>query len=147
MQATRTVNRLRRAATVVATLSLVVATALDGAGHLLGAAPPPSRLAAATYALLAAGIAAGCLAVLLRLLGEPALRPLPGRRRTALLELAAIGVLLGSLVLRGHAEIPPDAPLIGAQLLALAGLAVAEWTRRRIGRAGAAADPHGRAPA
>jgi len=134
MQATRAVDWLRRGAVAVAVTTLIAGTLADAAAHVLGADPPPSRIAAASYALLATGIAAGCLGVLLRLLAEPALRPLPGRRRTALLELAAIGVLLGSLVLRGHAEIPPDAPLIGAQVLALSGLAIAEWTRRRIRR-------------
>jgi hypothetical protein len=113
-----------------------LATGLLGAGSLwdlagaLGALPPwwpPPG-----YVLVALGIAAGSIAVLLRLL----LTPRTHSRRPALtaLELLAIGLFLGTLTLRGDAEIPPDPPLVGAQLVAFGAFVAALALRSRRDR-------------
>jgi hypothetical protein len=72
--------------------------------------PPPG------YVLIAFGIAATCIAVLLRVLLTP--RGAPTHPGITLLELAAVGVLIGALILRGDAEVRPDPPLVIAQLAA-----------------------------
>jgi hypothetical protein len=67
------------------------------------------------YVLVCAGIVAACLEVLATMLSSPrAARSAP---RTAG-RLLAIGILLGTWILRGDAEIEPDLPLIMAQAAA-----------------------------
>lgn len=67
------------------------------------------------YVLACAGIVAACLEVLITMLATPrAARSAP---RTAG-RLLAIGILLGTWILRGDAEIEPDPPLIVAQAVA-----------------------------
>jgi hypothetical protein len=67
------------------------------------------------YVLAGAGIVAACLEVLATVLSSPgAARSAP---RTAG-RLLAIGILLGTWILRGDAEIEPDPPLIMAQAVA-----------------------------
>jgi hypothetical protein len=67
------------------------------------------------YVLACAGIVAACLEVLAAMLSSPsAARSAP---RTAG-RLLAIGILLGTWILRGDAEIEPDPPLIVAQAVA-----------------------------
>jgi hypothetical protein len=67
------------------------------------------------YVLACAGIVAACLEVLATMLSTPrAARSAP---RTAG-RLLAIGILLGTWILRGDAEIEPDTPLIVAQAVA-----------------------------
>lgn len=97
-----------------------------GALHLLPPWWPPVG-----YVLVALGVALTCAGVLLRILGTP--RGAPSRAALTALELAATGVLLAALFLRGDAEIPPDPPLVAAQLVALAGLLLASFRRRRRG--------------
>jgi uncharacterized membrane protein len=83
-----------------------------------------------SHALTVAGLAAGLIAVLLRVLtGRRGARR---ARRATTLELIALGVLLGAWRLRGHPAIPPDPPLLGAALIALLLLAVAAAWRRRL---------------
>jgi hypothetical protein len=85
--------------------------------------PPPG------YVLIAFGIAATCFAVLLRVLLTP--RGAPTQPAITMLELAAVGVLIGALILRGDAEVPPDPPLVMAQLAACAAIFGALPLRRR----------------
>jgi hypothetical protein len=85
--------------------------------------PPPG------YVLIAFGIAAACVAVLLRVLLTP--RGAPTQPLITLLELAAVGVLIGALILRGDAEVPPDPPLVMAQLAACLVIFGARPLRRR----------------
>jgi hypothetical protein len=82
-----------------------------------------------SHGLTAAGLAAGLIAVLLRVLTDR--RGVRGARRTTALELIALGLILGAWRLRGHAAIPPDRPLAGAALLGLLLLAFAAWLRVR----------------
>jgi uncharacterized membrane protein len=77
-----------------------------------------------SYVMAGAGVAAACLAVLFHTLGTrrfrsgPEAAPAPtGRARTGG-ELVAAGILLAAWVLRGDAEIPPDVPLVAAEVLA-----------------------------
>jgi tungstate transport system substrate-binding protein len=128
-------NRLRAAAEATALAFLVFAPLWDVLGWS-GALPawwPP-----VSYVMIAAGIAAGCLAVLVRTLqrrvrvrGERATYAGGRGARGTLLELVAMGLLLGAWILRGDAEIPPDPPLVVAGLIALAVLAVAVRLRMR----------------
>jgi hypothetical protein len=85
--------------------------------------PPPG------YVLIAFGIAAMCVAVLLRVLLTP--RGAPRQPGITLMELAAVGVLIGALILRGDAEVPPDPPLVMAQLAACVAIFGALPLRRR----------------
>jgi uncharacterized membrane protein len=83
-----------------------------------------------SHGLTAAGLAAGLIAVLLRVLtGRRGARR---ARRTTALELIALGLILGAWRLRGHPAIPPDPPLLGAAVIALLLLAAAAWWRRRL---------------
>jgi hypothetical protein len=100
-----------------------------------------------SYVMAGAGIAVGCAAVLFALLtARPTSRRAPaesaseGAGRPAPVhaysqpspggQLLAIGILLGAWLLRGNAEIPPDMPLVGAQVLAAALYAVFTLRRR-----------------
>jgi hypothetical protein len=67
------------------------------------------------YVLACAGIVAACLEVLATMLSTP--RAAHSAPRTAG-RLLAIGILLGTWILRGDAEIEPDTPLIVAQAVA-----------------------------
>jgi hypothetical protein len=120
------------AAALVGVLALAVATVTDGLVWFSGTGVPPHAASTRTHALLAVAIGAGCLAVLGGVLQRTA--EVRVRRRVLLPELVAIGVLLGSLVLRGHPEIPPDGPLIGVQLGALGILAATALLRCRTHR-------------
>jgi hypothetical protein len=60
----------------------------------------------------------------------PPARLRPAARLT-LLDLVALGLLLGAWLLRGHPEIPPDPPLVAASLLAVGLLALGAWLRTR----------------
>ncbi|CAN5696080.1 hypothetical protein BH23GEM9_BH23GEM9_21550 [soil metagenome] len=105
---------------------LAVAVLSDVAG-MFGVLPrewPPF-----SYALLGIGIGLGLVAVLMRLL--LARRGEPRTARATFLDLVAFGTLLGTWLLRGHPEIPPDPPLVVAALVALLLLAGSAWLRRR----------------
>jgi hypothetical protein len=117
---------VRRVATAGAAAFLTVAAIWDVAGAF-GWLPrwwPP-----VSHALVAAGVAAASIAILVRTLQR--------RRGTAYdsratgVELVAVGVFLGAWLLRGHADIPPDSPLVAAQLVALLLFVGAGWWRRR----------------
>lgn len=89
-----------------------------------------------SYVLAALGIAAACTAALLFMLAAHRRVPArdaaahPARRRSSMGgQLLAIGILLGAWILRGDAEIPPDLPLVAAEVLAAALYAV--FTLRR----------------
>lgn len=69
------------------------------------------------YVLVAGGVTAACLAVLLHMLSAP--RVARSVSRTAG-TLFAIGILLGAWLLRGDAEIEPDPPLVVAEVAAAA---------------------------
>lgn len=101
-----------------------------------------------SYVAAAAGIAAACLSALFQMLGRRAL-PAPTHRgpsasteeRVAPVALSsrgnlatsllAIAILLGAWLLRGHAEIPPETPLVIAETAAAALYAVAAVRARR----------------
>ena len=80
-----------------------------------------------SYVLAALGIAAACTGALLVMLAtrryvpaaEDGARPAPPRSGIGV-QLLATGVLLAAWVLRGDAEIPPDPPLVAAEVLAAA---------------------------
>jgi hypothetical protein len=112
----------------------------------LGALPawwPP-----VSYVLAGAGIVAACLAVLFAILAarrgsrvmQDTLPPADigpggaapaGTRTPTGGQLLAIGILLGVWLLRGDAEIPPDLPLVAAEVLAAALYAVFTLRRRK----------------
>jgi hypothetical protein len=136
MQAIREPVR-QRTATVLVTVPFALATLIDVASRLGSPQLPRSAAAAVSWTLIAAGIGLGCVVLMLRILQRnrwPAglVRPL---RRSIALELIAIGLMLGSLVLRGHREIPPDPPLLAAQLIGLALLLAALRIRASASRA------------
>jgi hypothetical protein len=88
----------------------------------------PAGWPVVSYTLVAVAVAAATAATLMRVLttrtGENS-RPL-----LTLAELTATGVLLGSWLLRGHPEIPPDQPLVAAQVIVVivfAGVALRRW--------------------
>jgi hypothetical protein len=116
-----------------ATLVLIGAAALWDTVGLLAVRPPwwPPL----SYGLAGAAILTGCVAVLVTLFTTRRVpRAAPGAPPTAApphtgSQLIAIGILLAAWLLRGHAEIPPDAPLIAAEVFAAALYAVI--TRRR----------------
>ena len=90
-----------------------------------------------SYVMAAAGVAAASLAVLFDILGTRRLRSDPGaapastgRARTGG-QLAAAGILLAAWLLRGDAEIPPDVPLVAAEVLAAIVYAVVAVRWRR----------------
>lgn len=115
-----------------------------GTAGLLPAWWPP-----VSYVLAALAIAAACLAALLVMLtartsgravghgpggdGTPRVRARVGTGG----QLLAIGILLIAWMLRGHAEIPPDAPLVAAEVLAAALYAVFTLRRRMVTDSGA----------
>jgi hypothetical protein len=105
-------------------LLIAVATAWDIAGT---AASVQAWWHAASYVALAASAVLACGAVLLRTFERPRM---PGETRRLAADLLAIGLLLLGWVLRGHHEVPPDPPLIGAQVLALGVLVLTTWRRR-----------------
>jgi Mn2+/Fe2+ NRAMP family transporter len=127
MQAQRRVRTLPGIVGTAAAAALLAGTLLDIAGVAGAISPPPGT---ASYVLIAAGIAAACAVVLLRVLS--ARRSDRSDRRITITELAMIGVLLGAWMLRGHREVPPDMPLVAAQVLAIIGLAFAARARRRM---------------
>ena len=67
------------------------------------------------YVLVGAGIVAACLEVLAGMLSTP--RGARSAPRTAG-RLLAIGILLGTWIVRGDAEIEPDLPIVVAQAFA-----------------------------
>lgn len=79
-----------------------------------------------SWALVALGIAAGCAGVLLDMLGARR----GGRAVGAGVRLLALGILLGAWLLRGHAEIVPELPIVAAEVIAAA-LHSAAGLRRR----------------
>jgi uncharacterized membrane protein len=114
---------------------------LAGTVGLLPAWWPP-----VSWYLIGAGIATACVAALLGILSgrrgrhradagpasaEAAAARRPGPRIG--MQLLAIGVLLAAWLLRGHAEIPPDAPIVAAEVASAALYAFA--SRRRGPRA------------
>lgn len=72
-----------------------------------------------SYVLVATALAAGCIALLLRILDRSS------SRRRSLLQLVVLGVLLAAWMLRAHPEIPADPPIVAVQLLAALLLAAA----------------------
>jgi hypothetical protein len=134
MQERRGIRQVRIGAAWLAGGAFVVATLWDAGSFLTGGATTPSAGAAFSHTLIAAGIAAGCAATFIRVLQRSSTQPdaAAALRRITALELAAIGVMLAVLVVRGHREIPPDPPLIAAQLGALLALGLAERLRRRV---------------
>jgi drug/metabolite transporter (DMT)-like permease len=105
--------------------ALGAAVLCDVAGSA-GALPP--GWPTVSYVLVAVAIAGTSAAVLSRVLHTRS--GADSRPLVTLLELAAAGLLLGSWLLRGHREIPPDRPLIAAQVVAALLLAAAAWRRR-----------------
>jgi hypothetical protein len=112
---------------------LAFAATWDAAGWLGLLAPwwPPI-----SYVMIAAGIVAGCTAVLVRTLqrrrlgaGGRGAAYSPGRG--TLIELIALGLLLGGWILRGDAEIPADPPIVAAQLVGFGMIALAAVLRAR----------------
>lgn len=88
-----------------------------------------------SYVLAGAGVAAASLAVLFDILGTrrprgPGAAPPPTGRARAGGQLAAAGILLTAWVLRGDAEIPPDAPLVAAEVVAAVIYAIVSVRRR-----------------
>jgi hypothetical protein len=94
----------------------------------------PSWWPPVSYVLAGAAVASGCTAVLLAVLtararprahatADPsAERPLAAARARPVGggQLLALGILLAAWLLRGAAEIPPDLPLVAAEVLAAA---------------------------
>jgi hypothetical protein len=130
---------LSHAVVLAAAAPLAVATVLDLTAMAAGADVPPARIAAISWACLALGIGAGTIMTLLRVMhradwqGDAARR----LRRSTLTVLVGLGLAIGVLMLRGHPEIPPDPPLLGAQVIALA-LLLLSWPRRPVVPAGPA---------
>lgn len=117
---------VRRTASAGAVAFLGVAAVWDAAGAY-GWLPlwwPP-----VSHALVAAGVAAASIAILVRTLQRR--RGTPHDSRATAVELVAVGLFLGAWLLRGHAEIPPDPPLVAAQLVALLLFVGAGWRRWR----------------
>lgn len=119
----------RRAAAATPAALLGAASTWDVAGALgwlPGWWPPVS------YAAVAAGIGLASLATLVRVLGRR--RDAGFDSRTTAVELLSVGLFLGVWLLRGHAEIPPDPPLVAGQIAAFTLLIVAAWRRKRAAR-------------
>lgn len=91
--------------------SAVVWDVLGTAGALPPWWPPVS------YVLLAAGIAAACVSVLLIMLTRSRT---PVTRRQQAGQMLAMGILIVGWLLRGHAEIPPDMPIVAVEVVAAA---------------------------
>ena len=104
------------AAAAAAVIDLVAASALL----------PPST-SVLSYFILAAVTVAGSIITLLRMLRAPRRE----RPRGIALTLAATGLILLAWLLRAHPEIPPDPPLIAAELMAALLLGGALWRQRR----------------
>jgi hypothetical protein len=119
-------TRLRRGAGIAAAVLLVTAAAWDLVG---GAGILPARWPRVSHGMAAAGIAAACVAIFLRTLQRR--RGVPAGSGATALDLLGVGLFLAAWMLRGHAEIPPDPPIVGGQLAALGLLAWAAWLRRR----------------
>jgi hypothetical protein len=132
------VVRADRAVNAAALTFLVFAPAWDAAGYA-GLLPP--WWPPVSYVMIGFGIAFGSIGVLSRTLqrrrasrqsGAGAVRTerhtpeavgvAYAPARGAALELLAIGLFLAAWLLRGDAEIPPDPPLITAQLIAMVGV-------------------------
>lgn len=119
-------TRVRRGAGAVAALLLAAAALWD----LVGVAGVlPDGWPRLSHALAGAGIAAACVAIFIRTLQRR--RGVPGGSGATAVQLLAVGLFLAARTLRGHAEIPPDPPIVGAQVAALGLLALSAWLRRR----------------
>ena len=120
------VTRARRVAAIVGAVFLMAAAAWDligGAGNL------PAWWPRVSHAMAAGGIAAACVAIFIRTLQRR--RGVPAGSGATAVELLGVGVFLAAWMLRGHAEIPPDPPIVGGQLVAVGLLVWAAWLRRR----------------
>lgn len=90
-----------------------------------------------SYVMAGVGVAAASLAVLFDILGTrrqrsgPGAVPAPTARRRTGGQLAAAGILLAAWILRGDAEIPPDVPLVAAEVLAAVVYAIVSVRWRR----------------
>jgi MYXO-CTERM domain-containing protein len=119
-------TRVRRGVGIAAAVLLTAAAVWDLVG---GAGILPAWWPRVSHALAGAGIAAACLAIFIRTMQRR--RGVPGGSGATAVELLAVGLFLVARMLRGHAEIPPDPPIVGGQLVALGLLAWAAWRRRR----------------
>jgi hypothetical protein len=140
------------AANAVALTFLVFAPVWDAAGYA-GLLPP--WWPPVSYVMIGFGIAVASLGVLSRTLqrrrtsrqsgAHEAVRQASDARqasaargvayapaRGAALELLAIGLFLAAWLLRGDAEIPPDPPLVAAQLAAMVGVVLAALRRMPV---------------
>jgi uncharacterized membrane protein len=90
-----------------------------------------------SYVMAGAGVAAASLAVLFDILGTRRRRSGSGAAPAHIGgiraggELAAAGILLAAWILRGDAEIPPDVPLVAAEVLAAVIYAIVSVRWRR----------------
>jgi hypothetical protein len=133
-------NAAWNAATVLGIGSVAASAILDLFALATGANVPPSPLAAISWVCLAVGIGVGSLLTLGRVMrrrdwqGAGAGR----QRRATVLALLGLGICLGVLMLRGHPEIPPDPPLLAAQIVAIAVMVFAWPVWRRTSTAAGA---------
>jgi hypothetical protein len=131
LQEKRPLDLPRAIAAALAAGALLAAATADVLLLIALPAPPPAAAVRMTWGAIAIGIAAGCLAVLLHILLVPRARRPRWHRRLAIVELAALGLVLGAWSLRGHPGIPPDPPLVVAQFAAAVAFAAAVLLRRR----------------
>lgn len=110
-------------AQVVAAALAAIALATDAAGS---AGLLPGAWPVASYAVLAIVITGGLIIALLRMLHARR----GTRARGVGSDLVALGLLLLAWLLRGHREIPPDPPLVAAELIGTALLAFTLWRQR-----------------
>jgi hypothetical protein len=125
MQGTDAQVVLPRVLAGAALAALVLAILVDAAG---AAGVLPGWWPVASYVLVGAAVALATATVLVRVLRTRT--GAQSRRWLTLLELLATGLLLGAWLLRGHHEIPPDPPLVGAQVMVamlLGGAALRRW--------------------
>ncbi|HSJ25477.1 MAG TPA: hypothetical protein VK929_12440 [Longimicrobiales bacterium] len=145
MQASGGLSAVPHLLGVSAAFAFAGGTLLDVIIIVSGRGVPPSSWALASYAVLAVGIVLGCAGVFVHVLQRR--RDAPDSRRNrwiSALALAGIGLILSALMLRGHYHIPPDPPLIGAQILATLGYAGALRLRQRVSHQGVARPPQAR---
>jgi hypothetical protein len=129
MQESRNLSVLAAGGSLAAAAAALLAASADLGAWLLHSPAPPFTPARWTHVLMGGAIAVTCISAACGILSGAR------QRGPTAVQLLAAGLLLAAWRLRGHPTIPPDPPLIAAEVLgAVMLLAAQRWGAARFRR-------------